>query len=76
MPALLHAILKGKYVHKLEVKYINEVISFSFIAAFNRREAWTVNEQIKFIQDFLNVNQSNHPFHANNRFFFSLHMCV
>ncbi|CEP07299.1 hypothetical protein [Parasitella parasitica] len=25
-----------------------------FIAAFHRREAWTVNEQIKFIQDFLN----------------------
>lgn len=29
---------------------------FSFIAAFHRREAWTVNEQIKFIQDFLNVS--------------------
>ncbi|KAL9541681.1 hypothetical protein MBANPS3_008989 [Mucor bainieri] len=27
-----------------------------FIAAFHRREAWTVNEQIKFIQDFLNVS--------------------
>ncbi|KAI9482986.1 MAG: hypothetical protein EXX96DRAFT_556407 [Benjaminiella poitrasii] len=25
-----------------------------FINAFHRREAWTVNEQIKFIQDFLN----------------------
>ncbi|KAG2209405.1 hypothetical protein INT47_008247, partial [Mucor saturninus] len=25
-----------------------------FIAAFHRREVWTVNEQIKFIQDFLN----------------------
>ncbi|KAI8967830.1 hypothetical protein BDF20DRAFT_899482 [Mycotypha africana] len=25
-----------------------------FIAAFHRREAWTVNEQIKFIQDYLN----------------------
>ncbi|KAI9250419.1 hypothetical protein EDC94DRAFT_623230 [Helicostylum pulchrum] len=25
-----------------------------FISAFHRREAWTVNEQVKFIQDFLN----------------------
>ncbi|CEG75976.1 Putative Guanine nucleotide exchange factor Vps9 [Rhizopus microsporus] len=25
-----------------------------FISAFYRRETWTVNEQIKFIQDFLN----------------------
>lgn len=33
---------------------------YRFISAFHRREAWTVNEQVKFIQDFLNVKKEKH----------------
>ncbi|CAO3624282.1 unnamed protein product [Mucor fragilis] len=45
-----------RFLEQMKEPSANHIARYTkgFIAAFHRREAWTVNEQIKFIQDFLN----------------------
>ncbi|KAK4515401.1 uncharacterized protein ATC70_010346 [Mucor velutinosus] len=45
-----------RFLEQMKEPSANHIARYTkgFIAAFHRREAWTVNEQVKFIQDFLN----------------------